>query len=75
MEGADESPLDLASADEVGLPVPRWAFRLGEGADAPLAVVLSVRGYEGVTFRVIARAPGAPARLLEESLGLYHCAF
>ena len=73
MEGADESPLNLYSPDEVGVPRPLGAFRLG--ADGPLAVVLGSRSYEGQGFWLATRR-GTEAKLSrDDGEYIYFCAF
>lgn len=73
MEGADESPLDLFSPHEVGVPRPLGAFRFG--ADGPLSVVLGTRSYEGHNFWLATRR-GTEAKVSrDDGESMYFCAF
>ncbi|MCW5806273.1 MAG: hypothetical protein KIT31_28160 [Deltaproteobacteria bacterium] len=72
MEG-DESELDLAGG--VGVPEPVAAWRLGEGADAPLLVATATPSHEGVHLAAYLVEARTSREVDAMTRYLYLCAF
>ncbi len=75
MEGADESPIDLAAGGPA-IPEPAAAWSLADdAAGGPVLLVLSVPGYEGSSLRALLVQATATRVLEDMSVYLYACAF